>query len=424
MNYPVWQIDFAGGGLLIAIIAIIHVYIAHFAVGGGLFLVMTELKARREKSQILMDYLRRHTKFFLLLTLVLGGMTGVGIWFTISVLNPTATSTLIHLFVFAWAIEWLFFLGEIVSILIYYYAFDRLSPRQHLLIGWLYFAFAWLSLFVINGIVTFMLTPGAWLVTGDFWDALFNPTFWPALFFRSFLALIIAGLFGFVTATGLKNSEARLTLVRYSAKWLLAPFLLYLASAWWYRSALPFELEERIFLMMPGITTFIDLFLYTSPLLVLGGIVMAIRQPARLSQTLAAVMLVIGILHLGAFEFIREGGRKPYIIEQHLYANSIRVDQVDQVTARGVLLSARWVGHREITPANRMSAGREIYGLLCLSCHSINGPMRDIRTRTAGLEPGELELVISTMGRIRDYMPPFVGTADEKQALVDFINTL
>ena len=35
MNYPVWELGAAGGGLLIALIAVIHVYIAHFAVGGG-----------------------------------------------------------------------------------------------------------------------------------------------------------------------------------------------------------------------------------------------------------------------------------------------------------------------------------------------------------------------------------------------------
>jgi hypothetical protein len=47
MNYPVWELQAAGGGLLIALVAVIHVYIAHFAVGGGLLLVLTEIKARR-----------------------------------------------------------------------------------------------------------------------------------------------------------------------------------------------------------------------------------------------------------------------------------------------------------------------------------------------------------------------------------------
>ena len=38
MNYPVWQLDFWGGGLLVVLIAVFHVYISHFAVGGGLYL--------------------------------------------------------------------------------------------------------------------------------------------------------------------------------------------------------------------------------------------------------------------------------------------------------------------------------------------------------------------------------------------------
>ena len=115
MNYPVWQLDGAGGGLLIAMMAIFHVYISHFAVGGGLFLVLTEMKGIREGNQSIIDFVRKHTKFFLLLTMVAGSMTGVGIWFTISLLNPAATSKLIHIFVFAWGIEWVFFAAEIIS---------------------------------------------------------------------------------------------------------------------------------------------------------------------------------------------------------------------------------------------------------------------------------------------------------------------
>jgi len=49
MNYPVWLLDTFGGGTLIALIAVVHVYVSHFAVGGGLFLVFTEYEgpARR-----------------------------------------------------------------------------------------------------------------------------------------------------------------------------------------------------------------------------------------------------------------------------------------------------------------------------------------------------------------------------------------
>ena len=54
MNYPVWSIPSVGGSLLIAIISIVHVYVAHFAVGGGLFLVLTEMKGYREDQMLSM----------------------------------------------------------------------------------------------------------------------------------------------------------------------------------------------------------------------------------------------------------------------------------------------------------------------------------------------------------------------------------
>ncbi len=92
MNYPVWFLPNTGGGLLIAIIAILHVVISHLAVGGGLFLVLTERKAVLTKDSALLEYVRKHTWFFLLLTMVFGGMSGVGIWFIIALVNPAATS--------------------------------------------------------------------------------------------------------------------------------------------------------------------------------------------------------------------------------------------------------------------------------------------------------------------------------------------
>ena len=200
MNYPVWYVPEVGGGLLIALVAIVHVFVAHFAVGGGLFLVWTERKALREKSQDIMAFVKTHTKFFMLLTMVFGGLTGVAIWFTISLIHPAATSLLIHTFVFGWAMEWVFFLVEIVALFVYFYTFGKMDDRTHQLIGWIYFGSAWMSLFLINGIIDFMLTPGAWLTNQNFWSGFFNPTFWPSLFFRSFMCFMLAGCYGFLTA--------------------------------------------------------------------------------------------------------------------------------------------------------------------------------------------------------------------------------
>ena len=104
MNYPVWELEL-GGGLLIAIVAILHVYVSHFAIGGGLFLVVTEHYAYKQQDDALLSYLVRHSRFFVLVTLVFGAVTGVGIWFTIGLVSPASVSALIHGYVWGWAIE-------------------------------------------------------------------------------------------------------------------------------------------------------------------------------------------------------------------------------------------------------------------------------------------------------------------------------
>ncbi|MGE4559359.1 MAG: cytochrome ubiquinol oxidase subunit I [Desulfobulbus sp.] len=421
MNYPIWQLDSFGGGLWVILIAVFHVYIAHFAVGGGLFLVLAERKAEREGNASMRDYVRGHAKFFLLVTMVAGSVTGVGIWFIIALLNPAATSILIHTFVFAWAMEWVFFLLEIVSLFLYAYTFGRMEGWRHRLLGWIYFGSAWMSLFLITGIIDFMLTPGTWPQDGSFWSGFFNPSFWPSLSFRSFLCLIIAGLFGLVTATWLKENHLRNAMVRFCARWLLLPFLFLVASAWWYWLALPEELRLLIFRNMPSMRPFFGGMLIGSPVLVLAGLLLIRRLPAGLSRMLALVLLVIGQLYIGCFEFIREGGRRPYIIRDVMYATSILKKDLDSMQDQGLLTRARWVEHREITPENRMEAGREVYNLLCLACHAIDGPMRDIRPLAAPYTPDGLDALISGMHVFYPVMPPFAGNDRERGALAAFI---
>ena len=47
MNYPFWDIPHLGSGWVIGIIAIFHVMISQFAVGGGFYLPLAERKAMR-----------------------------------------------------------------------------------------------------------------------------------------------------------------------------------------------------------------------------------------------------------------------------------------------------------------------------------------------------------------------------------------
>ena len=55
MNYPFWIVPHIGSGWVIGGIAIFHIMISHFAVGGGLYLPLTERKAIREGRVNLRD---------------------------------------------------------------------------------------------------------------------------------------------------------------------------------------------------------------------------------------------------------------------------------------------------------------------------------------------------------------------------------
>jgi hypothetical protein len=424
MNYPIWETLWLGGGTWIALIAILHVYISHLAVGGGLFIWITELRAWRENDQKLHDYLRRHVWFFLYLTMVFGGVTGVGIWFIIALVHPTATSLLIHNFVFGWAIEWVFFFCEIVALLLYAYRFDRMGRRERTVLAFFYALFAWLSLFIINGILSFMLTPGKWLETRGFWDGFFNPTFFPSLFFRTFMACVIAGLFGYVTALRLKDNDAKDSLVRYCTKWLIYPLPAAGLCAVWYFYALPTSSRFTTFSINQQTSFLVSSFLVSSVVLFVLGLVISRRRNKAVQKVAAVLLILTGLSWIGGFEYTREVARKPFVIGNYFYANSLAVSSQEHFNEKGVLSAAKWVKTREASGEGAVAAGRELFNIQCLACHTVRGVRNDVVAKTSHLTYEGIISQLTGQGKVLDYMPPVVGTIAEREALAMYIASL
>ncbi len=423
MNYPVWDLPFAHG-LLIAVVAILHVYVAHFAVGGGLYLVVVEHMARRRNDHVLLGTLQRHSRFFVLLTLVFGAISGVGIWFTIGLINPAGTSALIHAFVWGWAIEWTFFVTEIAAAMVYYYGWKRLSPRKHLAVGWIYFVMAWLSMVVINGILSFQLTPGAWLETRNFWDGFFNPTYWSSLFARTFYAVAIAGLFAVFTASRSRDvgeAAQRSWLMRISGVWAIVGVALTAVGTIWWWGDVPEAVRGVTRGDMPIATAVTHwtpiMTLVLAALVVIGPLLM----PRLVNRPVAVVILLVGLAAMGGGEWVREAIRKPWVVYDYIYSNGILASEVEDVREDGVVANSLWID--PATKDDPVAHGEQIFRAACQNCHADDG-YNGMAQRVRHWDPDFAAGMVQRFEHTRRMMPPWVGTEEEAQAVAAYLMTL
>jgi len=418
MNYPFWQLSFPGG-LLIAFVAVVHVFISHFAVGGGAYLVLLERKANRENDAGLREYVRRHAKFFALLTLVAGALTGVGIWFTIGLVSPEATSSLIHTFVWGWAIEWVFFFVEITAALIYAYGWDRMDRAAHMAVGWVYFVAAWASLAIINGILTYMLTPGRWLQTHAFWSGFFNPTYWPSLTVRTGMAVVLAGMFGLVT--GLRVAPpTRERVIRYAGIWVLLGLAFLAMPARWYFADFPPQAHSYFIVVLPAMRRVIDLGVAAAMLGFVLVAVFAVARPDWLRAPAVAVVLVCGFAIMAAGEYSREFARKPFAIGSYIYSNDLRVANFDRYDSSGFARNAKWLDRES---ADQWSQGKQIFAIECGACHSVDG-YRAMTPRVRGWSPEFAADILQHLPALRGTMPPFAGNEHDRAAVGEYLASL
>ncbi len=439
MNYPTWDIPIIGSVWVIGAIAIFHVMISQFAVGGGLYLALAERQARRENRQDWLDVIRRHSKFFLILTGVFGAVSGVGIWFSIGLASPESTSALIHNFVFGWAMEWCFFLVEIATATVYYYTWDRVDAKTHQTLAWIYAGTSYCTLVIINGILSFMLTPGdAWLAvagTGNeasrFWQAFFNPTYWPSLVLRTLVCLSLAGVWALITGSRIDEGQAGLKakVLRWSTRWLIPSFVLMPLAFLWYLSVVP---ENSRQLIQAGVSTIgSGLFTQvtraalvtamTSASILAVAYFLAWRNPHEFKLGHAVAVLLLAFGATGATEHAREMIRKPFTVNQYMYSDGVRRSQVANLNQAGYTVNSPW--------KSAMPPGELMFRGQCMNCHTVDG-YRSMRRLMNGRDRKSIGNMLAVLhdapatSPYRNFMPPLTGTKQEMEALGDYLNGL
>ena len=93
-------------GMIIGGLGIFHVFLAQFAIGGGLLMCYFQWLAQTGRNAYARRLLDSYFRFLVLLSFVIGALTGVGMWFTSIQISPRTIGLMIDEFHWIWATEW------------------------------------------------------------------------------------------------------------------------------------------------------------------------------------------------------------------------------------------------------------------------------------------------------------------------------
>jgi mono/diheme cytochrome c family protein len=143
------------------------------------------------------------------------------------------------------------------------------------------------------------------------------------------------------------------------------------------------------------------------------------------------MLLLAGALAATTGEFVREGARKPYRIENYLIAPGVLVSQIPAFQKDGFIAHTRWLNFYlhdegkviENDKAARIAAGETIFQYHCASCHALFGynGMKPI------IYPWTPELIrdsVNNLHRTNPAMPPWLGNATEREYLAAYLARL
>jgi mono/diheme cytochrome c family protein len=131
--------------------------------------------------------------------------------------------------------------------------------------------------------------------------------------------------------------------------------------------------------------------------------------------------MVSALVVMGGFEWTREAARRPYVINEVMYSNSIMKKDVGALNDEGFLRTALWVQTKEVSEDNLAVAGEEIFINQCYACHTVDGINNGIVQATSTMSYPALVSYIKKIHEVRYFMPPFVGTEQEARALAVYI---
>jgi mono/diheme cytochrome c family protein len=421
--YPIQDYGPLMKGMVIGGLGIFHVFLAQMAIGGGMLLCYFEWLRRTGRSRSAGWFINGYFQALVLVSFVLGAVTGVAMWFTSIQVSPRTIGVLVDEFHWIWATEWTFFCVEVVSGYTFLRYKDKLSGRGRMALLAVYSTASWFSLFWINGILSFQLTPGLWTTTHNVWAGFFNPSFWPSLLYRTVAAMAIAALAACVVinlSTSLDREARRELIGRASV--FLTPMVLMPFLGVWFLLSMPADSRSWVLGGSVTMTMFMGMGIGAS--LLIGAYALGAFWYLKLyiNGFTAALLCAIAFAATAGGEFVREGVRKPYSIRQVLYSNSLRPDELAPLRQNGAVANDPYPLADGIDyPNEQLKTGAKVFRLLCSVCHTYDGA-NGLAALTDQWTLDQKRLNIAQLQRTKGFMPPFAGTAGDVEAIVQLLS--
>ena len=420
--YPVNEFGPLMKGMVIGGLGIFHVFLAQFAIGGGLLMCYFQYLTQTGGEPAARKFLDGFFRALILVSFIVGALTGVGMWFTAIQVSPQTIGLMVDEFHWIWAIEWTFFCVEIVAGYTFYRYGSRLGDRDRMLLLVLYSIASWASLFWINGILSWQLTPGGWTETHGVWAGFFNPSFWPSLFYRTAASCVIAGLAACVVINLMRefSQDERGRLIRRASMFML-PIVATPVLGVWFLQVMPSESREWVMGGSVAMTMFMGIAVLSSFLLGMYVLVGLVIQRLNINGATATLLLALAFGATGGGEFVREGVRKPYTVRGALYSNAITPSEVATLRRVGSVTNDPYpLRDEEMYPNEQVRLGVKVYRAQCSVCHTVNGA-NGLLHLTGSWTLTQKRMNIAKLQYTKSFMPPFAGSAVELEALVQFL---
>ncbi|MEZ6128514.1 MAG: cytochrome c [Planctomycetaceae bacterium] len=201
----------------------------------------------------------------------------------------------------------------------------------------------------------------------------------------------------------------------------MMPMLLMPLLGAWFLYTMPADSRQWVLGGSPAMMLFFMISVGAS--VAIGGyaVVGLWMQRMYINGATATLLILLAFGATAGGEFVREGSRKPFSIRQVVFSNGIRPEDVAELRRVGCVTDDPFpVMFESDLPNDTVTLGARVFRRQCAVCHTIEGS-NAVAHLTELWDADQLRMNIAKLQQTKPFMPPFAGTADELEALVQYI---